>query len=38
MNYNNVSLHGHKTVMQLEMEKKALVDLQVMLSEMLDKK
>ena len=38
MNYNNVSLHGHKTVMQLEMEKKALVDLQVMLSETLDKK
>ncbi len=36
-NYNNIQMQGHKSVMQLELEKKALVDLQVMLSEMLGK-
>jgi hypothetical protein len=36
-NYNNVALQGHKSVLQLELEKKALVDLQVMLSDMLGK-
>ena len=36
-NYNNIELQGHKSVIQLELEKKSLVDLQIMLSEMLGK-
>ncbi len=34
-NYNNIELQGNKTVKQLEQEKKALTELQVMLSDML---